>query len=109
MEEGKGAPPSFLEILMSYIRDRVARKAMLRLTHGVHDIARWAVLRLVMGWIGAVLIAGGLLLLVACVVKGLGALRCPVCFAYLSTAVCAILVALGVMKGIVRSKEEEDD
>jgi hypothetical protein len=109
VEEGKGASSSLLEILVSYFSDRVARRAMLRVTRGVHDVVRWTVLRLVMGWLGAVIMTGGLLLLLAAGVKGLEALSCPVWLAYLSTAVFAILVALAVMKGIVGSNEEEAD
>ena len=107
-EDNNGASPSILESLVRYLTDRVARSAMRRVKHGVHEVVRWTVLRLVMGWIGAAVMTGGILLLLGAGVKGLESLHCPLWLAYLSIGVLAILVALVAMKGILWPKEEEE-
>ena len=107
--EDNGASPSVLEILANYLSDRIARSAMLRVKHGIHEIVRWTVLRLIMGWIGAATLTGGILLLLGAGVKGLEALHCPLWLAYLSTGALAILVALAAMRGILLPKEEKED
>ena len=107
--EENGASPSFLEILSTYAAERVARSAMRRVQLGVHEIVRRTVLRLILGWVGAAVLTGGILLLLGAGVKGLEALHCPLWLACLSTGAFAILVVLVAIRGIFRPKEEEED
>lgn len=105
---GNGAAPSALEMLVSYITEGVARSALRRVDRGVHETVRWTVLRLILGWIGAAILTGGILLLLGAGVIGLEALHCPLWLAYLSTGVFAVLIALVAMKGILWPQEEEE-
>jgi hypothetical protein len=102
-----GASPSVLEILSSHLPDWIARSAIRRAKRGARDVVRWTVLRLVLGWIGAAVATGGILLLLGAGVKGLEALHCPLWLAWLLTGVFAILVALAAMKGILWPRDEE--
>jgi hypothetical protein len=104
---GNGASPSILEIITNYLTDRLARSAMRRVKRGVHEVVRWTVLQLILGWIGAAIMTGGILLLLGSGVKGLEALRCPIWLAYLLIGVFAILVALWTMRGILWAKAEK--
>ena len=106
-KDESGAPPSVFETLVSHLTDWVARSAMLRVKRSAREVVRWTVLRLVLGWIGGIIMTGGILLLLAAGLKGLEALHCPLWLAYLSTGVAAILVALLAMKGILRPKDAE--
>jgi hypothetical protein len=104
-----GSSPSVLETLVSHFTDRVARSAMVRVDHGVHEVVRWTILRLVSSWIGAAIMTGGILLLLGAGVKGLEALHCPFWLACLLTGVFAILVALVALREVLWPKEMEDD
>jgi len=106
---GHGASPSILEILVNYLTDRLARSAMRRVKRGAQEVVRWTVLRLILGWIGATIMAAGILLLLGAGVNGLEALHCPVWLACLSTSAFAILVALGALRRILWPKEEDLD
>lgn len=105
---GDGARPPFFELLLNYLSDRVARSAMRRVTHGVHDVARWMILRLILGLTGAALLAAGLVLLLGAEVKGLEALRFPFWLACLTAGISALLLALVAMRGILWPGEEKD-
>ena len=107
--EENGASPSFLEMFATYAADRVARSAMRRVRRGVHEIVRWTVLRLILGWVGAAVLTGSIFLLLAAGVKGLEALHWPLWLACLSTGAFAILVVLVAIRGILRPKGEEED
>jgi hypothetical protein len=109
VEGENGVPPSFLENLVSYFTDRVARSAMRRVKRGAHEVVRWTVLQMIMGWIGAAIMTGGLILLLGAGVKGLEAMHSPLWLAYLLTGVFAILLALVAMKGILWPREMEED
>ena len=104
---GNGDSPSVLENLVTFLTDGIARSAIRRAKRGARDVVRWTVVRLVLGWIGAAVATGGILLLLGAGVKGLEALRCPLWLAYLLTGVSAILVALAAMKGILWPRDEE--
>lgn len=106
-EDENGAPPSVLESLASYLTAGVARSAMRSVNRGVQDVVRWTVLRVILGWIGAAILTGGVLLLLAAGVKGLEALHCPLWLAYLSTGLAAILIALVPLRGILWPKHEQ--
>ena len=105
---GNGAAPSVLEMLVSTLTEGAARSALRHVNRGVHEAVRWTVLRLILGWVGAAILTGGILLLLGAGVKGLEALHCPLWLACLSTGVFAILVALVAMKGILWPREEEE-
>ncbi|HLF93540.1 MAG TPA: hypothetical protein VJB14_08760 [Planctomycetota bacterium] len=105
---GNGAAPSVLEMLVRHLTEGVARSALRRVDRGVHEAVRWTVLRLILGWIGAAILTGAILLLLGAGVKGLEALHCPLWLAYLSTGVLAILIALVALKGILWPREEEE-
>ena len=49
-----GAAPSVLEILLNHLTDGMARSALRRAKRGAREVVRWTVLRLILGWIGAV-------------------------------------------------------
>src|SRR5579864_9711194 len=85
-EDKNGVSPSLLESVVSYLTDRLARGAMLRVNQGVHEVLRWTILRLTLGWIGSVLMAGGIALLLASGVNGLEALHCPPWLVFLIAA-----------------------
>lgn len=108
---GNGAASSILETLLDYLTDRIARSAMRRVNRGVHEVVRWTVLRMVLGWVGAALLTGGVLLLLGAAVKGLEALQCPLWLALLSTGLLALLVSLLAMKDLLWPGEalEDDD
>ena len=106
-EHRNGAHLSLLETIASYFTERVADSAMQRVEDGAREIVRKSVLQLAMGWIGAAIMTGGLVLLLGAGVKGLEALSCPLWLAYLSTGILAVLVALVTMRGIFWPKEEE--
>ena len=106
-KDENGAPPSILETLVGHLTDWVARSAMLRVKRGAREVVHWTVLRLVQGWIGGVIMTGGILLLLGAGLKGLEALHCPMWLACLATGVSAILIALLAMKGILWPKDEE--
>lgn len=106
-ENGTGAAPSVIEILVNTLTDRIARSAMLRMKRGVHDTVRWTALRLILGGTGAALLSGGLLLLLGAGVLGLQALQCPLWLAFLLTGVFTLLIALVAMKGILWPKERD--
>lgn len=108
-ENGNGASPSILEIIANYLTDRLARSAMRRVKRGVHEVVRWTVLQLILGWIGAAVATGGIFLLLGAGVRGLEALHWPLWLAYLSTGVFALLVALLAMRGILWPQELEQD
>ena len=110
MNDDTGASPSILESLVSTLTDYLARSALRRVTHGVHEIVRQTVLQLTLGWIGAAGLTGGVFLLLGAGVKGLEALRWPLWLACLSVGAFAVLVALLTMKGILwpRKREEGD-
>jgi hypothetical protein len=104
-----GASPSVLEILLNHLTDGMARAAVRRAKRGARDVVRWTVLRLVLGWIGAAIATGGVLLVLGAGVKGLEALHCPLWLAWLLPGVFAILVALAAMKTILWPREEAGD
>jgi hypothetical protein len=104
-----GASPSVFEILASHLTDGIARSALRRAKRGARDVVRWTVLRMVLGWIGAAVATGGILLLLGAGVKGLEALHCPQWLAWLLPGVFALLVALGAMKSILWPREEAGD
>jgi len=104
-----GASPSILEIVANYLTDRLARSAMRRVNRGIHEAVRWTVLQLILGWIGAAILTGGILLLLGSGVRGLEALHCPSWLAYLSTGVFALLAALLALRGILWPRETEED
>jgi hypothetical protein len=109
VKDENGASSSVLEILMNYLTDRVARSAILHVKQGVHEVVRWTVLRVIMGWIGAAIMTGGILLLLVAGVKGLEALHCPLWLACLSTGIFAILIVLVAMRGILWPNEDEEN
>jgi hypothetical protein len=100
-EDKNGESPSLLESVVSYLTDRLARGAMLRVNHGIHEVLRWTILRLTLGWIGSVIMAGGIALLLASGVNGLEALHCPPWLAFLLTGILTVITALVAMKGIL--------
>lgn len=106
-KDQNGAPPSVFETLLSHLSDWVARTAMRRVKRGAREVVRWTVLRCVLGWVGGVVMTGGILLLLMAGLKGLEALHCPLWLAYLSTGVVAILIALVAMKGILWPRDAE--
>lgn len=105
---GDGVRASAFELLLKYLGDRFARSAMLRVEHGVHDVVRWMILRLILGLTGAALLSAGLLLLLGAEVKGLEALGFPLWLACLSAGVTVLLVALLALKDILWPGEEKD-
>ncbi len=103
-----GASPSVFELLLRHFAGRIADLAVRRVKHGAREVALWTVPRLVLGWIGAAVLTGGVLLMLGAGVKGLEALHWPVWLAYLSTGVFALLVALVAMKLVLRPGADED-
>jgi hypothetical protein len=102
-----GTPPSVFETLVTHLTDWVARSAIRRVKRGAREVVRWTVLRLVLGWVGGVVMTAGILLLLAAGLKGLETLHCPQWLAYLSTGVVAILIAALPLMGILRPKDAE--
>ena len=100
-ENDNGDSPSLLETVVRYVTDRLAHGAMRRVNNGIHEVLRWTILRLILGWIGSVVMAGGIVLLLASGVNGLKALHCQPWLALLLTGVLAIIAGLIAMKGLL--------
>src|SRR5688572_4012360 len=71
------ASPSLLETLLGHLTDHMARRAMNRVKRGTQEVVRWTILRLILGWVGASILAAGILFTLGAGLKGLEALRCP--------------------------------
>ena len=93
--------PSFVEIVINSLTDRLARSAVDRLKVGVHDIVRWTTTRAIACWIGTAVLMAGIVLVLFGGVKGLEALDCPPWLAYLSMGVLALVTALLVIRSML--------
>jgi len=105
--DDNGDSPSLFESIVNHLTDGLARSAMRRVNHGLHEVVRWTLLRLTFAWIGAALMAGGVLLLLAGSVKGMEALHCPLWLACLLTGLFTVIVGLVAIKGLLWPMEED--
>lgn len=100
--------PTFLEIVISSLTDRLAQSAVDRVKVGVHDIVRWTTSRAIAAWIGTAVLMAGILLVLVGGVKGLEALDCPLWLACLTMGIAAVATALVVMRGMLSPRRDDE-
>jgi hypothetical protein len=108
-DAGNGDAPTILETLLDSVTDLVARSAMIRLRNGTRRLVTWSLRQAMLGWTTAAILTVGLVLLLVAGVKGLEAAGCPSWVAYLSAGAAAVIAALGLMRGLLVPRDDEDD